>query len=397
MQPDNKKILSVPRNVFFTGLVSFFMDFSSEMIYPLVPIFLSSVLGVNRTVIGLIEGIAESTASILKVFSGWYSDRIRKRKALLIAGYGISTLSRPILALSAIWGHVLTFRFIDRFGKGIRGAPRDAIIAESTPAKDLGRAFGLHRGMDTLGAVAGPLAAFLLLYFFTGNYRLVFWLSLIPGIAAVAVIIFFVKETGRKTASAAPELSLKHFDWRYKAFVAISALFALGNSSDVFLILRATEIGISETYVPLLYLSFNLVYSIVSLPAGILSDRIGRKRMILSGFILFGFVYLGFARSSEAWHIWGLFLMYGIFMGLTEGIHKAYLGGIIPGDLKAAGFGIYNTAVGLAVLPASIIGGWMWDRFGAHATFYYGSATAFISAILFLIIFGMDKLKASGR
>ncbi|MBI5664109.1 MAG: MFS transporter [Nitrospirae bacterium] len=388
-------MLSVPRNVFYTGLVSFFMDLSSEMIYPLVPLFLSSVIGVNRTVIGLIEGIAESTASILKVYSGWLSDRIGKRKILLIAGYGISTLSRPILAVSSMWGQVLTFRFIDRFGKGIRGAPRDAIIAESTPSKDLGRAFGLHRGMDTLGAVAGPLIAFIVLYFFTGNFRMVFWLSLIPGFIAVAVIIFFVKETKHKETSLKPKLSLKDFDWRYKAFVAVSALFALGNSSDAFLILRATDTGISETHVPLLYLSFNLIYSLVSFPAGVLSDRIGRKRVILSGFILFGFVYLGFALASATWHIWGLFLLYGIFMGLTEGIHKAYLGSIIPEHLKATGFGIYNTCVGLAVLPASIIGGRLWDTFGAHATFYYGSITAFMAAILFLIIFGREEFKRS--
>ncbi len=391
--PEDKKILSVPRNVFFTGLVSFFMDLSSEMIYPLVPLFLSSVLGVNRTVIGLIEGLAESTASLLKVFSGWFSDSIRKRKILMIIGYGISTISRPVLALSAVWGHVLAFRFVDRFGKGIRGAPRDAVIAESTPSRDMGRAFGLHRGMDTLGAVAGPLAAFIVLYF-SGGFRLVFWLSLIPGIIAVLVIIFFIKETTHREATRLPQLSLKDFDWRYKAFVFISALFALGNSSDVFLILRATDIGIKEAYVPLIYLSFNLVYSLVSFPAGVLSDRIGRKRVILAGFLVFGFVYLGFALAFESWHIWGLFMCYGIFMGLTEGIHKAYLSTVIPGNLKATGFGIYNTCTGLAVLPASIIGGRLWDLFGAPATFYYGTVTAFLSATLFLAIFGVEKLRS---
>jgi len=392
-QYPEKKIMSVPRNVFCTGLVSFFMDLSSEMIYPLVPLFLSSVLGVNRTVIGLIEGIAESTASLLKVFSGWFSDRIRKRKILMITGYGISALSRPVLALSAVWGHVLAFRFVDRFGKGIRGAPRDAIIAESTPSQDLGRAFGLHRAMDTLGAVAGPLTAFIVLYFFAGGLRMVFWLSLIPAIIAVVVIIFFVRETKHGKGAKLPELSLKDFDWRYKAFVFVAAVFTLGNSSDVFLILRATDIGIKEAHVPLIYLCFNLVYSLVSFPAGILSDRIGRKRVILAGFLVFGCVYLGFALASEAWHIWGLFLCYGIFMGLTEGIHKAYLSTLIPGHLKATGFGIYNTCTGIAVLPASIIGGRLWDMYGAPATFYYGTVTAFLSAALFLAIFGVDKFK----
>ncbi len=391
MNVRDKKIVGVERNVFFTGLVSFFMDFSSEMIYPLVPIFLSSVLGVSKSVIGLIEGIAESTASLLKVFSGWFSDRIRKRKILLITGYGISTLSRPIVALSAVWGHVLAFRFVDRFGKGIRGAPRDAIIAESAPSKDLGRSFGFHRGMDTLGAVAGPAAAFLILLFFTGNYRLVFWLSMIPGTIAVFIIILFIKEKKvEREKTSLPKLSLKDFDWRYRAFIAIVTLFAIGNSSDVFLILKASDAGFKETQIPIIYLSFNFVYALTSLPAGILSDRIGRKRVILTGFILFGFIYLGFAVSSEQSHIFGLFLLYGVFMGLTEGVQKAYLGTIIPAEFRATGYGIYNTFVGIAIFPASVIGGYLWDNHGPHATFYYGSITAFTSAILFLIIFSRD-------
>ncbi|MBI5676839.1 MAG: MFS transporter [Nitrospirae bacterium] len=395
----NKKILGLERNVFFTGLVSFFMDFSSEMIYPLVPIFLSSVLGVNKSVIGLIEGIAESTASLLKVFSGWLSDRVGKRKIFMVAGYGISALSRPIIALSTVWGHVLTFRFIDRFGKGIRGAPRDAIIAESAPVAQLGRSFGFHRGMDTLGAVAGPAVAFIILSLFTGNYRLVFWLSMIPGIIAVLVIVFFIREQKSRSSEVKKRetFALQDFctnlDWRFKAFVAIATLFAIGNSSDVFLILKATDTGVKETQIPIIYLCFNLVYALTSIPAGILSDRIGRKRIILAGFILFGFIYWGFASASEQKHIWGLFLLYGIFMGLTEGIQKAFLATIIPAEFKATAYGIFNTFVGLAIFPASVIGGYLWDKFGPHATFYYGMSTAFISALIFLIVFGFDKLK----
>lgn len=402
------KKIGLEWNVFFTGLVSFFMDMSSEMIYPLVPLFLSSVLGVNKALIGTIEGIAESTASLLKIFSGWFSDRIRKRKILMISGYGISTLSRPILALSSMWDHVLIFRFVDRVGKGIRGAPRDALIAESTPKKNLGFSFGFQRAMDTFGAVIGPLTAFFLLSIFTGNYRMVFWLSIVPGMIAVLVIIFFIKEMKDKSLTSIQKSfsenppspptnkkrvgGLRSFDWRFKVFIAIATLFAIGNSSDVFLILKATNIGVEETQIPLLYLSFNLIYSLTSIPAGMLSDRIGRKRIILLGFLLFGFVYWGFAGSSEEWHIWGLFLLYGVFMGLTEGVQKAYLATIIPKEFTATGYGIYNACVGMALLPASIIGGYLWDEFGAQATFYYGASTAFISATLFLTIFGLEKL-----
>jgi MFS family permease len=404
----DRKIASVNRNVFFTGLVSLFMDISSEMVYPLVPIFLSSVLGVNKSLIGVIEGIAESTASLLRVFSGWLSDRIRRRKALMVAGYAISTLSRPILSLSTLWTHVLAFRFIDRFGKGIRVAPRDALIAESTSSSELGRSFGLHRAMDTLGAVLGPLLAFTILSVFRGNYRLVFWASLIPGVIAVAIIIFFIKERvqgfsprrvacGDKGSSDKADIKNPNtqtpvsFDWRFKAFVAIATIFSLGNSSDVFLILRATDIGISVTTVPLLYLFFNLLYSLTSMPAGIVSDIAGRRRVIITGFLLFAFIYSGFALSSEVWHIWILFLLYGVFMGLTEGIQRAYLGSIIPEGLIATGYGIHSTLTGIALLPASIIGGYLWDRFGPQATFYYGSFTAFTSTVLLLIMMMVER------
>lgn len=368
------------------------MDFSSEMIYPLVPIFLSSVLGVNKSVIGLIEGIAESTASLLKVLSGWISDRTGKRKIWLIAGYGISTLSRPILALASLWSHVLTFRFVDRFGKGIRGAPRDAIIAESTPVRNLGRSFGYHRGMDTLGAVIGPAAAFFILLFSGGNYRLVFWLSMIPGAIAVLVILFFISEKKAIVQdSESPRLTLSAFDRRYKIFLAIVTLFALGNSSDVFLILKAADSGISETRIPLLYMFFNAVYALTSLPAGIMSDRIGKRKLVIAGFILFGFIYWGFALASRPSAIWVLFFFYGIFMGLTEGVQKAYLGSIIPEKLRATGYGLYNAFVGAAIFPASVIAGILWDRVGPQATFYYGTCSAFLSAGFLLLYFRVDR------
>lgn len=383
----DKHFFGFDRNVTVAGFVSFFMDVSSEMIYPLVPLFLANVLGVNKSVIGLIEGIAESTASLLKVFSGWFSDRIGNRKWLMAVGYGISTLSRPFVALATGWQQVLGSRFIDRFGKGVRTAPRDAIIAESTDKAYLGRAFGFHRSMDTMGAVVGPALAFFLLGILSNDYRKVFWLSMLPGIIAVLLIIFFITEKKKAVAahSDRPKLTLKHFNWKFKFFVVIAALFAIGNSSDVFLILRAQQVGIPTITIPIVYLLFNLVYSLSSVPAGMAADRFGRKRVILLGFVLFALLYYGFAVASSTKAIWILFGFYGLFMGLTEGIQKAFLSTIIPPDFKATAFGVYNTVVGLAMFPASLIGGWLWDHVSASATFYFGAITAVSSAILFVI------------
>lgn len=375
------------KNVTIAGFVSFFMDISSEMIYPLVPLFLANVLGVNKSVIGLIEGVAESTASLLKVFSGWFSDRIGNRKWLMAAGYAISTLSRPFVALASGWQHVMGSRFIDRFGKGVRTAPRDAIIAESTDRAYLGRAFGFHRAMDTMGAVVGPAIAFFLLGVFSNDYRKVFWLSMIPGVIAVLLIILYITEKKRAVATHAdrPKLTLKHFNWRFKFFVIIAGIFAIGNSSDVFLILRAQQVGISTVMIPVVYLLFNLIYSLSSIPAGVAADRFGRKRMILLGFVLFAILYHGFGSASDTRTIWILFGFYGLFMGLTEGIQKAFLATIIPQYFKATAFGFYNTVAGLAMLPASLIGGWLWDNVSPSATFYFGAVTAGVSAILFAV------------
>jgi len=394
-----KKLFGFGRNVTIAGLVSFFMDVSSEMIYPLVPLFLANVLGVNKSVIGLIEGIAESTASLLKVFSGWFSDRIGNRKWLMAVGYGISTLSRPFVALATSWQQVLGSRFIDRFGKGVRTAPRDAIIAESADRAYLGRAFGFHRSMDTMGAVVGPALAFFFLGLFSNDYRKVFWLSMIPGVIAVLLIIFFITENKKAVAIHAdrPKLTLKHFDWRFKFFIIIASLFAVGNSSDVFLILRAQQVGVSTHMIPVIYLIFNLVYSLSSIPAGVAADRFGKKRVILLGFVLFAFLYYGFGVASGTKTIWILFGLYGLFMGLTEGIQKAFLATIIPQDFKATAFGVYNTVVGLAMFPASLIGGWLWDHVSPSATFYFGAITAAASAILFIMFITVVRRKDAAR
>jgi MFS family permease len=379
------------RNVFFSGLVSFFMDVSSEMIYPLAPLFLANVLGVNKSVIGLIEGVAESTASLLKVFSGWFSDRLGRRKSLMALGYGISTLSRPVMATAVVWQQVLAARFTDRVGKGIRTAPRDALIAESSRETHLGRAFSFHRAMDTMGAVLGPAIAFFLLGLSGNDYRTVFWVSMAPAVIAVLLIFVCIKE--RKEAihapSHRPKLSLGRLDWKAKFFIVISAIFALGNSSDVFLVLRAGQLGIPTVMVPVVYLVFNLVYSLSAVPAGMAADRFGRKRIILLGFVLFAVLYYGFAVARNATDIWFLFMLYGVFMGLTDGVQKAFLASIIPADFKATAFGVYATCTGVAVFPASLIGGWLWDRVSPAATFYFGASAAAVSVLLFLVLIAL--------
>lgn len=381
------------KNIFFAGLVSFFMDVSSEMIYPLVPLFLANVLGVNKSLIGLIEGIAESTASLLKVFSGWFSDHAGHRKYLMAIGYTISVLSRPIMATANIWQYIFAARFTDRLGKGIRTAPRDALIAESAQETHLARAFSFHRAMDTAGAVVGPALAFFFLHVFGNDYRKIFWLSMVPAGIAVLVILIFIQEKKKTTPARAdrPKFTIRCFDWKVKFFLTITTVFALGNSSDVFLILRAGQLGVPTVMIPVVYLVFNLVYSLSAVPAGIAADKFGRKRVILLGFLLFSALYYGFAIARTSVAIWILFGLYGLFMGLTEGIQKAFLATIIPPDFKATAFGVYATFVGMATLPASLIGGWLWDHVSPSATFYFGASTAMIAAVLFAVMIMMAK------
>jgi MFS family permease len=390
---NTKTYFGFKRNVFFSGLVSFFMDISSEMIYPLLPLFLANVLGINKSMIGLIEGVAEATASLVKVFSGWFSDRIGRRKELMLAGYALSVLSRPVVALAGSWQQVMASRFIDRLGKGIRTAPRDAIIAEASEKSRFARAFSFHRSMDTLGAVVGPAIALLLLQLYNRNYQIVFWLSMIPGLIAVLLIILCIEDKKRAAVPAInrSRLTFRHFDWKVKYFILISALFALGNSSDAFLILRAEQVGISPVMIPAVYLTFNLIYSLSAVPAGIMADRFGKKRVIFLGFILFAVLYYGFAVARSTMMIWMLFCAYGVFMGLTEGVQKAFLASIIPPDFKATAFGMYSTAVGVATFPASLIGGVLWDRVSSSATFFFSAGVASVAALLFLILMVKDR------
>ncbi|MCL7412980.1 MAG: MFS transporter [ANME-2 cluster archaeon] len=367
------------------GLVSLFTDVASEMLYPIVPIFLTVVLGAPMTVVGLIEGIAESSANILKVISGWYTDRTTLRKPFVIAGYSISAISKPVMALAYGWPLVLVARLMDRTGKGLRTSARDALIADSSDTAHMGRSFGLHRSMDTIGAVAGPFITLGILFFSGDNYRLVFLAAFIPGLLSILLVTFYVKEHRRPEVR---KISFKISDLGrdYKILLMITGLFAMGNSSNVFLILRAEDLGFSLQMVILSYILFNIVSSLVSFPLGTLSDKWGRRNIMSAGFVVFGIVYFGFAWTQSGIYIWPLFIIYGIYEALTEGIGKAYVVDIVPLENRGTALGIYHAATGFMMLFASIIAGLLWDILTPAAPFIYGGGLALLSS-LSLVLF----------
>ena len=375
-------------NLLVAGLVSFFTDVSTEMIVPVLPLFLSATLKTPTATIGLIEGVAESTASVLRVFSGRISDRTGRRKPLVVAGYTLSNLTKPLLALASSWTHVLVIRFVDRVGKGIRNAPRDALIAESVPPAHRGLAFGFHRAMDTAGASLGPLVAFTTLALLPENYRAVFWIATIPGVVAILIGALFLRDRARSTSSSVPpSLGLRGLGPRFAVFTAIATLFALGNSSDAFLILRARNVGMAASVIPLAYFTFNVVYASLSTPAGVLSDRIGRRSVLVLGYAVFALVYLGFALLAgerAPWAVLVLFIIYGAYYALTDGVQRAFVADLVPDHLRATALGTFSMATGLALLPASLIAGLLWDRIGPAAPFFYGATLAGASLLLLI-------------
>jgi MFS family permease len=352
-----------------------------------VPIFLTRVLGAPVAIVGLIEGIAESTASILKIISGWLSDKLQKRKIFVVFGYSFSAASKALLSLALAWPIVLFARFIDRFGKGTRTPARDALIAESSENSVRGRSFGFHRSLDTLGAVIGPLLALLAIRFLDNNFRLIFFLAFIPSFIGILLLIFFVKEKKKETNY----FSTLRFNWRelnpsFKIFLLISLIFALGNSSDAFLILRSQNLGLSLSLIVLVYVLFNLTYAVFSTPAGIISDKIGPKKVLLIGFLLFSAVYLFFGLINSSFFLWFLFPIYGIYMALTDGVGKAYISNLVPKEKTGTAFGIYQTTIGLCTFFASFVAGLLWTYIDVWAPFIFGSLTAVISAFLFFIL-----------
>ena len=354
------------------------------MIYPLLPLFLSGVLGANASFIGAIEGVAESTASLLKVASGWWSDKVRKRKPLVVIGYGIATLVRPFVALAQTAGVVLAIRLADRVGKGIRTAPRDALLADSADQESRGRAFGFHASMDNAGAVVGPLIAFALIKYFDLSLRTVFWLAAIPGALAFVVLVVAVKEvqvTARSKKDAADLSEPGTLGRNFWAYLMVVFLFTLSNSTDAFLLLRSNQLGVAVALAPILWALLNAVKAILGTWGGAMSDRFGRKPLMISGWLLYAAIYFGFARATAAWHAWALIAGYGVFHALTEGTEKALVSDLVPREKRGSAFGWFNLAVGIGALPASLIFGAIWDRAGSETAFMFGATLALLAAL----------------
>ncbi|RME37808.1 MAG: MFS transporter, partial [Thermoflexia bacterium] len=354
---------ALPRNIWATGLTSFFTDISSEMILNILPLFLANVLGVRTSVIGLIEGVAEATSSLLKVFSGWFSDRLRARKGLAVAGYALSAFSKPFFYFANSWGLVAAIRWADRVGKGIRTAPRDALVADSVREENRGLAFGFHRAADTAGALVGILIALLVVWLAQrgaaqlsrSTFQTVVLISIIPGVLGVLTLALGAQDVPVKGGAERPRITFRGLGHRFALFMLIVGLFDLGNSSDAFLILRAQERGLNVVGVLGMLATFNLVYTLVSTPAGSLSDRIGRKRVIIGGWLVYGAIYLGVALARAGWQVWLLYALYGVYYGMAYGTTRALVADIVPEHLRGTAYGTYNAVLGILDFPASLL------------------------------------------
>ena len=389
----NSQRAPLHRGVLALGWVSFLSDVASDMIFPLLPNFLTRTLQAGPAAIGLIEGVAEATASFMKMVSGWLSDRLRRRKPIVVAGYSIAAFARPLVGLATSWGQVLAIRFADRIGKGIRTSPRDALLADMVPPESRGRAFGLQRSMDNAGAVVGPLLAAFLLKFVFEDERSVFLLAALPGVAAVVVLIFSIKETPRAPRVDAEPVSSRGaaLPRRFWIAIGIFVLFTLASSTDAFLLLRAGSLGMPAWQLPLLWAAFHAVKAIAGVPGGVLADRLGRIPAIVAGWSIYAIAYLGFAYVADPTQLWGLFAFYALFYALTEGAERALVADLVPAQSRGRAFGAFHASVGLASLPASVLFGVWWKLFGPHVAFLIGAAIAVVAAVALLLARGLAR------
>jgi MFS family permease len=404
---ENKNsIRRLPRNVWAVSATSFFMDVSSEMVLNILPLFLANVLGVKTSIIGVIEGFAEATASVLKLFSGWLSDRLRQRKWLAVAGYGLSAIAKPFFYFATTWEAIAAVRWADRVGKGVRTAPRDALVADSIDPKQRGLAFGFHRAADTAGALIGLLIALLVVWLAQAGsvdltdqtFRVVVVVSLIPALLAVISLAVGAQEVAVKGQRAAPKFAFRALGRPFMIFMVIVGIFTLGNSSDAFLVLRAQGLGINVIGVLAMVAMFNLIYALISTPAGSLSDRIGRRKLIVGGWLVYALIYLGFGLAQTGWQVWVLYALYGGYYGMAYGTANALVADLVPAELRGTAYGSYNAIIGLLAFPASVIAGTLWQGigawpgFGPSAPFIFGGTLALIAAAL--MAFWMPRIKA---
>lgn len=374
-------------NTFFIGLLSFFGGISQDIFVPVIPLYLSNVLHMDKSFIGLTDGIVTASASIFKVVAGWASDKTKKRKPFVFLGYFLSMVARPLLAIISSGFGILFLRFIDGVGKGVKDSPKDALIADSSDQVSRGKSFGIVRALDTLGSVAGPIFLFFLLYLLRNNalkYHYIFLISAIPLFITIYIIRYFVKEKNNDEGKIDLKLDF-NLSKKFYYFLFITIVFSIGNSSSIFLILRAENVGVSLLAIPLVFALFNFIYAAASIPTGILSDRIGREKVILLGWAAFALSYLGFARANSPIEIWLYFSLYGVFFATTEGVTKALVADIVPQNHRGKAYGIYNTALGLTTLPSSLVAGILWDKFGPSTPFYFGTAVAALSAVLLVL------------
>jgi MFS family permease len=402
-----RKLFGLHPNIFFLGLTSLLNDFSSELIFTLLPLFLTNILGVSTVIVGLIGGISGSSDSLFRILSGWYSDKIGKRKSFAVLGYAISTVAKPFMYFATAWGAVTGIRFADRMGKGIRNAPRDALVADSVSSKERGKAFGLQRAMDTSGAVIGLAVAAIIIYFVQGDaadlelttFHWMVIVGIIPGILGTLVILFLVHEAKKKKAEAAQNKSAATitggFSTRFKIYLVILGVFTLGNTSDFFVILRAQNLGNSLIFVALILVMFNLIYALAATPAGVLSDKLGRRGLIIVGWLIYAAVYAGFAVANAPWQVWILFAAYGIYYGMVEGVSRAFVADLVPVEKRGTAYGWYNGVLSIALLPASLIAGWLWSAVSPASTFYFGAVLSFIAAIGVWVLLKENKIRNS--